>query len=89
MIQTMYALCALVSVACAAFSLQQYLANGSKFLRWATLCFMGLAVNNILIYLDDILHRGGDFFMWRAAAALAGMTAFIYGLIWDWRGPPE
>ncbi|MEP6548564.1 MAG: DUF5985 family protein [Gammaproteobacteria bacterium] len=85
----MYALCAVISVACAAFTLQQCVASGSRLLMWATLCFIGLAVNNVLIYLDDILLPSDGFFLWRACAALAGMTAFICGLIWDWQGPPE
>jgi hypothetical protein len=83
MIQITYAVCALASVLCAALLFQEYLARQLKVLMWATLCFMGLAVNNILVFIDNVLLPKSDLFLWRAACALAGMTVLIYGLIWD------
>jgi hypothetical protein len=54
-------------------------------LAWTSVGFAGLALNNIVLFIDLIVLPDIDLFSLRAAASLAAMTAFIYGLIGESR----
>jgi len=54
-------------------------------LFWASFCFLGLAINNVILFIDLILLPDIDLFWWRTAPALAGMFILLYGLIWETR----
>jgi hypothetical protein len=56
-----------------------------RLLFWASLCFLGFALNNILLFVDLILLQQVDLFLWRTLPALIGVMLFIYGLIWESR----
>jgi hypothetical protein len=85
MAESVYALCALTSILCAILLLKGYRANRTRLLFWASLSFAGLALNNVLLFIDLIMLPAVDLFIWRAAAALAGMSVLLYGLIWESR----
>jgi hypothetical protein len=85
MAEAVYALCAATSILCAVLLLNGYRASRTRLLFWASLCFAGLAVNNVLLFIDLILVPDIDLFAWRAATAIAGMSALLYGLIWESR----
>jgi hypothetical protein len=52
-------------------------------LFWSSICFIGLALNNFLLFVDAILVPGPDLFaILRNAVALAGLGALVYGLVW-------
>jgi hypothetical protein len=55
-----YILCTLTSIGCAALLLRGYKQSGSRLLFWSGLCFVGLAVNNILLIVDLRLLPGID-----------------------------
>ena len=84
-----YILCAVTSLACAVLLLRGYRNSRARFLLWSSLCFCGLAVNNIILFVDQVMLPdvpavlGIDFVIWRSAAAVLGMALLIYGLIWD------
>ena len=83
MAEATYVLCALASIACALLLLRGYLANRTRFLFWSSLCFTGLALNNILLFVDLVIVPGSDLSGWRNATALAGLMLLLFGLIWD------
>ncbi|MGH8138288.1 MAG: DUF5985 family protein [Steroidobacteraceae bacterium] len=83
MAETVYALCGATSILCAVLLFRGYGATRTRLLFWASLCFAGLAVNNVILFVDLILVPEVDLFLWRTAAALAGMTVLLYGLIWE------
>jgi hypothetical protein len=85
MAETVYTLCALTSILCAFLLFRGYLANRTRLLFWSSLCFVGLAANNILLLADLVLFPALDLSLWRAGAALAGLGALLYGLIWELR----
>ena len=85
MAESVYALCAATSILCAVLLLKGYRTTRTRLLFWASLCFAGLAVNNVLLFIDLILVPDVDLFLWRSAAALAGMSVLLYGLIWESR----
>ena len=81
-----YGLCAITSIGCAVLLLRGYRGSRAPLLFWAALCFAGLALNNVLVFVDEaILPRTTDLSFWRSIPALAGVGAFIYGLIWEVR----
>lgn len=83
--ETVYALCAATSALCAVLLFNGYRRSRTRLLFWSSLCFVGLAVNNILLFIDLIVVPEIDLFMWRTSAALLGMCLLLYGLIWDSR----
>lgn len=83
MAELVYALCAATSVFCALLLFRGYSASRTRLLFWASLCFIGLALNNVLLFVDLILLPQIDLFTWRSAAALSGMSVLLYGLIFE------
>jgi heme/copper-type cytochrome/quinol oxidase subunit 4 len=80
-----YALCALTSIACAVLLLRAYAAGRVRLLLWAGLCFVGLALNNVLLFIDMRVVPDLDLSVWRSLPALAGLALLVYGLVWESR----
>ena len=54
-----------------------------RLLLWSSLCFVGLALNNMLLFADFMVGPSIDLSMPRNFAALAGLTVLVLGFIWD------
>jgi hypothetical protein len=80
-----YLLCALTSMGCAALLFRGYRRSGSRLLLWSFLCFIGLALNNILLFVDQEVLIYVDLRLARVLPALLGMGFLVYSLIWDSR----
>ncbi len=80
-----YALCALTSITCAVLLLRSYAHRPMKLLFWSGLCFIGLALNNILLFVDLVIVRDVDLRLWRDLSALGGVSVLVYGLVWETR----
>ncbi len=80
-----YGLCAVTSVLCAALLTRSYLAGRVRLLLWSALCFVGLAVNNILLVIDLELFPGQDLQVLREVSGLAAVSLLLFGLIWESR----
>ena len=84
-----YILCAVTSLACAVLLFRGYRRSRARFLLWSSLCFIGLAANNVMLFVDRVVFPdqgqllGVNFALWRSAPALAGLLLLLYGLIWD------
>lgn len=86
MAEAVYLLCAITSIVCAAMLFRGYRLHKTVLLFWSSLCFIGLALNNILTFLDlVIVPTAIDLSLWRSGIALASMILLIYGLIWESR----
>lgn len=83
MSETVYILCAATSIVCAWLLLRGYRASRTRLLFWSSLCFFGLAANNILLVIDLILVPDDDLSILRTAIALAAMVVLVVGLAWD------
>ena len=84
MAEAVYVLCALTSIVCAVLLYRGYRANRTRLLFWASICFVFLAINNVILYFDlVILPPQIDLFWYRNAAALIGMLALVFGLTWE------
>jgi len=78
-----YVLGALTSLACAALLLRGYGRGRQKLLLWSGLCFLGLAVSNVLIFLDLVILPDVDLYYPRLGTTVIAMALLLYGLIWE------
>lgn len=84
MATAVYFLCCLASVACALALFKCYLRARSRLLFWSGICFLGMALNNILLVVDLVVFpQGPDLYLLRTFPLLAGLGLLIYGMIWD------
>jgi hypothetical protein len=49
------------------------------------ICFVGLAVNNVLVYVDLVLYTGVDLSLYRSVAGTIAVVIMVYGLVWETR----
>ena len=85
MAETVYLLCAATSAACAALLRRAYLRQRTRLLLWSSLCFVLLAINNTLLFVDLSVATAIDLSLWRSITALAGVSVLLFGLIWESR----
>jgi hydrogenase/urease accessory protein HupE len=81
--EVVYSLCALTSMFCAALLWRSYRRNRTRLLMWSTLCFVGLAINNVLLVVDLVLVPHVSLALLRSGTALASMMMLLIGLIWE------
>ena len=81
MAEAVYTLCALTSILCAVLLLRGYRARRSRLLFFSALCFIGLALNNLLLLVDLYAFPEIDLFLPRTLIALAAVGILLYGLI--------
>jgi hypothetical protein len=56
-----------------------------RLLFWSTLCFAGLAANNVVLFVDLIVVPRVDLSVLRGAVALVAMGTLVFGLVWESR----
>lgn len=84
MAETVYVLCALTALACAALLLRGYFRSAARLLLWSSLCFFALGLNNIILFVDKVLlGPETDLVLWRSIVAFLGLLVLIYGLVWE------
>lgn len=80
-----YGLCVVTSAICAALLLRGYFRNRVPLLLWSGLCFAGLTLNNVLLFIDVHVVPLIDLSAWRTLPALIGVLLLLYGMIWETR----
>jgi hypothetical protein len=83
MAELVYLLCALTSLFCAVLLFRSYRRQRTRLLMWSTLCFVGLAINNLLLVIDLVVVPDIDFALVRTSTALVAMVLLVIGLIWE------
>lgn len=84
MASIVYILCGLTSFACALLLLRGYRRFRTRLLLWSTVCFLALAVNNTLLFVDLVITGPTvDLSLLRIAVSITGIGFLLYGLIWD------
>jgi hypothetical protein len=84
MAEVIYVLCAATSVLCAVLLVRGFLRTQLRLLLWSSLCFVGFAVNSILLFVDLVLMPPQvDLAVWRSLAAFGGLVPLLYGLVWE------
>jgi hypothetical protein len=80
----LYLLAALTSISCMVLLFRGYARSGARLLLWSALCFVGLSVNNVLLFFDFVIFPTQiDLRPWRLIAALAGVLFLLYAFIWE------
>lgn len=85
MATAVYVLCILTSIVCAVLLVRGWRATRVRLLLWSALCFIGLALNNILLFVDVRVLPETDLSIVRTLPAMAGILLLLYGLIWETR----
>ena len=80
-----YILCAATSTVCAVLLFRGYRRSGARLLFWSAMCFLGLALNNVVLIVDLRVIPAVDLSVWRTLPAVLGAGALIYGVIWEIR----
>lgn len=78
-----YILAVLTSGACAVLLLRGYTRGRKKLLLWSGLCFLVLAISNLLLFLDLVVISSVDLYRWRLGSTIFAITLLLYGLIWE------
>lgn len=81
--EAVYILCAITSGLCAVMLLRKYRDNHTRLLMWSCLCFVGLAINNVFLFIDLIVVPEIDLSTLRMLPALIGLGILITGFVWD------
>ena len=83
MAELVYLMCALGSSFCAVLLARSYARQRTRLMLASTLCFVGLAVNNVLLFVDLALVPDIDMSLLRTATALVAVVLLVIGLIWE------
>ncbi|MBA3498886.1 MAG: hypothetical protein H0T65_00835 [Deltaproteobacteria bacterium] len=83
MAEAVYLLCAITSIACAALLVRSYRKQRTRLLMWSALCFVGLAINNILMFVDLVVLPDLDMSLLRSGTALVAVVLLLIGLLWE------
>ena len=81
MAEAIYVLCALTSALCAVLLLRAFTRTRIRLLFWSALCFVGLTLNNALLFGDLVIWQQYDLSLTRGVAALAALAVLVYGLV--------
>jgi Family of unknown function (DUF5985) len=83
MATAVYVLCAVTSLTCALLLMRTYFGTRARLLLWATVCFLGLALNNVVLFIDKVIAPDTDLSTVRTLPAFLGLTAFALALVWE------
>lgn len=88
MSDAVYLMCALTSLLCAGLLLRGYRQGRHRLLFWSSLCFVGLAINNVVMVLDQLFILDSDLRPLRHATAHIALWTLLFGLVWTSRSEP-
>lgn len=83
MAAVIYSLCAIASALCAYLLVRSYLGTSSRLLLWSSICFAGLTLNNVALWLDKVVFPATDLTIVRTSIGLLATLVLLYGLIWE------
>ena len=78
--EIVYMLCALASTGCVVLLLREYFKCRSKLILWTSICFIGLAFNNTLLFVDLIIGPVYDLSLPRVFMSFIGLSILLFGL---------
>lgn len=78
-----YLLCAATSLLCAVMLFRGYARTHVRLLFWSALCFTGLMLDNVMLYVDVVVVPDVDLAVWRKLPGFVSLMLLIYGLVWE------
>jgi hypothetical protein len=85
MAEAVYVLCTITSLLCAVLLYGGYRKSRSRLLFWSSLCFAGLAINNVLLLVDLMIGPSIDLRLPRTGFAVLSLLMLIHGLVGESR----
>jgi hypothetical protein len=79
----LYLLAIVSSLACTGLLFRAYAQRRLPLLLWSSLCFVGLSMSNVLLFLDIVVFPSIDLRAARLTASLVGLLFLLYGFIWE------
>ena len=81
MAELVYALCAIASIFCAWLLVANYRRTKVRLALWTSFCFVGLALNNVLLVIDLIVLPGNDLFLGSARYPERGRRPLLLAVL--------
>ncbi len=81
MAKLVYVLCLITSLGCAGMLYHSFRNGGSKLLLWCAMCFLGLAMNNLILFLDFFVILNIDLSPYRNFFGVLATTLMVWGLV--------
>jgi hypothetical protein len=78
-----YLLCAATCLLCAAMLLRGYMQTKVHLLFWSGLCFLGLMLDNAMLYVDLVVVPDVNLAVWRKLPGFLATLLLVFGLIWE------
>lgn len=79
----LYLTAILSSLACTVALFRGYRRQRIRLMRWSAICFAGLAINNVALFIHLVIFPDVSLRLLRLVPALAGMLCLLYGFVWD------
>jgi hypothetical protein len=77
-----YSLCFVTSSICAWLLMRSYAGARGQMLFWSALCFVLLALNNLIVVIDLTMLPELDLSLARQAASFIAVGLLVFGFIW-------
>ena len=78
-----YILCAATCLLCAVMLFRAYARTHVRLLFWSGWCFVGLLVDNLMLYVDIFVFPDVSLVIWRKIPGLIAIILLLFGLIWE------
>jgi hypothetical protein len=78
-----YLLCAATCLLCTIMLLRGYKRTRVRLLFWSAMCFVGLMLDNLMLYVDFQVFPDVSLVIWRKLPGLIAIVLLLYGLIWE------
>jgi hypothetical protein len=78
-----YLLCFATSLLCVILLVRSHVRSRARLLFWSALCFVGLAANNLFLFVDLVMLPMVDLLPLRHLSTLAAIAVLLYGFIWE------
>lgn len=73
----------LVTLTCGVLLVRAYAAGRRRLLLWSSVCFFGLALSHLMLFVDLVILPNVDLYLVRLLLAAGAMLILLYGLIWE------
>jgi hypothetical protein len=60
-----------------------YKRTGVRLLFWSSLCFVGLMLDNVMLYADEQVFPDVSLVIWRKVPGLIALMLLLFGLVWE------
>lgn len=83
MAAVVYILATLVCLTSGILLLRGFWVGRQRLLLWSGLCFVGLTIANLLVFVDLVLLTTIDLYPLRLICTTIAMLLLLYGLVWE------